>query len=133
MARRSLRLTRFRDRSAFGATVDLLVALYPQRSREWFEAELSRLPVVLSHDADERAAQSFAEALERRGAQTHLAEADVASLPGWEEPSRPAGLEVDVNFLTQRRSGDRAAPPGHRAVPQGPVVRPASGKAPWES
>ncbi len=116
--------------------MELLVALYPDRSRAAFEAELARLPVVLSHDADERAARALADALERRGGRVHVGEAEFAGLPGWEEPERGAGPEVDAAFLVNRRAHEGTLrPQSHRALPQGGAAQGGTprGKAPWES
>ena len=137
MARRSLRITRFSDQGAFSRSVDLLAALYPERARDEFESALARLPALLTHDADERAADALSQALEKRGARVRISEAEGGVLPGWEDPAEETtGPEIDASFLSQKTATIKPPPRSHRAMPTGPPRAGSAGsgrvKAPWE-
>lgn len=144
MDRVAIRISRFEDQDAYRRVLDLLVGLYPTRPACEFEVGLARLPCLVSHDADRRAAEALQAALEARGAAVRVLPAESAqSLMPVDNDGIPASQtvsaspEVDLAFLRNSSSSRHARPSGsHRALPSD-IRAIDSGdwthdKAPWE-
>ncbi len=129
MGRTSVRITKFRDRAAFRAVVEFLARLYPDRPLQDFEVALARLPVLLSHDADEEAARALEGALRKRGADLRLIALDEATAaPQRSKVNSTVELspEIDLSFLDESRRRSSSAR-GKQAD-----AEPPKGRAPWE-
>ncbi len=145
MDRVAIRISRFEDQDAYRRVLDLLTGLYPKRPASEFEVALARLPCLLSHDADPRAAEALQFALEARGAAVRVLPAESARhrmpVEGDGSLIRQTLLvspEVDLDFLRKPSSSRRPGPSGSaRALPSD-TRAPGSGswtpdKAPWEN
>ena len=144
MDRVAIRVSRFEDQDAYRRVLDLLTGLYPTRPASEFEVALARLPCLVSHDADLRAAEALQAALEACGAVVRVLPAESAQpLMPVDNEGIPASQtvlaspEVDLTFLRKSSSsrhpglsGSRRAQPSDiRAVDSGDWTH---DKAPWE-
>jgi hypothetical protein len=118
MARFVVRVNRFDDRRAFERCLKFLARLRPELTLEQCEAALAKLPAVLSHDADEAAANALANALQGLGAKVVLLPVGGDGYGATQELSP----QIDLSFLDAARRKEQAS-----------SSRPAGdGKAPWE-
>ncbi len=143
MDRVAIRISRFEDQDAYHRVLYLLMELYPQRERGEFEQALARLPCLLSHDADLRAAEALQSALEARGASVRVLPAEQArSVVETVDHGTSvrqtmlASPEVDVAFLRRAPNHEdsllgsaRAVSDQHSEQLSGDWSRK---KAPWE-
>jgi len=139
----AIRISRFEDQDAYRRVLDLLCGLYPERDPGDFEHALARLPCLLSHDADLRAAEALQAALEARGASVRVLATEQAgaalAADGHGDPVRQTMLvspEVDLAFLRKGLERNPNVTGSARAVPT-PQSQELSGdwtreKAPWE-
>jgi hypothetical protein len=139
----AIRISRFEDQDAYRRVLELFLGLYPHRPAEDFEQALARLPCLVSHDADPRAADALQAALEARGASVivlPIEQARLAPAPlDGASPVRQTVLvspEVDLAFLRKGPVRKGPATGSARAVPT-PQSEQLSGdwtreKAPWE-
>lgn len=128
MARYSVRITKFRDRAAFRASVEFLARLYPDRDPRDFEVALAKLPCLVSHDADEEAARALDRALRKRGADLRLSPSEVSATSGERvnvSSTVELSPEIDLSFLDEARR--------NRSEPSAAPKPRSEGKAPWES
>ena len=156
LQRVAVRISRFEDQAAFRRAVDLLSELYPERDPAEFEVGLARLPCLVSHDAEPRAADALKAALEALGASVRLLAERPAPRPATSasapEVSRTMALspQIDSAFLERAAAARRRDSEGRAIGPVGVVPKPASaraeptadsaaasgewtgGKAPWE-
>lgn len=118
-----LRISRYRDSRCFEQIVELLLKLFPDRTRDEFASALAVTPVYLTHKATQLAVSELEEALVELGAS--VAARRVAS----GTDTKFGTIEVADDFIVNRRQ-KRDAPSTEVPSPtssSAAVVRP-----PWE-
>ncbi len=122
-----VRISRYADSESFEKVVGLLAKLYPDRSRDELASGLAMTPVLLTHEASRRAAETLETVLGELGARVRIKAVSAA------EESSFAGLEVEKDFLQKIRNRERT--PVGRPRPSGGSQEDPSlntQKPPWE-